>query len=300
MGGVRCIVMAYSSVRHRPSPSGLRGTANDPRLAYTPGPINDRWAALAPHRDVPTLGADWRHGSRQENTDLRRELADVKSQATYDAHHSHQVEQVFKGHDQSHARVKQLEVENYKLRGMMGNGNRVPGLKDEISKLKAENEDLRRVGTAEIERLLKEIDRLNAEPKVTDQTGLGPEFAFGRKVYQCLIDSDKSKNEVHNGNPGVGYRFTPVFENKNPDGSGPVYPEIVIADNICQGPHAVFIRDESGRGWLPLAPPPNWKGKSVACFKLLGDVDDVDLSQYHLSAGENKLSDSLGGLQKQQ
>ena len=39
-------------------------------------------------------------------------------------------------------------------------------LKDEISKLKAENEDLRRVGTAEIERLLKEIDRLNAEPKV--------------------------------------------------------------------------------------------------------------------------------------
>ena len=63
-------------------------------------------------------------------------------------------------------------------------------------------------------------------------------FEFGERVYQCLI-----------GQPGVGYRYSPSFADKvletpqleadwmrqDLDGGGPVSPEVVIVDAICQG-----------------------------------------------------------------
>jgi len=87
-------------------------------------------------------------------------------------------------------------------------------------------------------------------------------FEFGERVYQCLI-----------GQPGVGYRYSPSFADKDLDGGGPVSPEVVIVDAICQGNSAVFVRSTSGRGWLPLTDPSG----NVKCFAHLGKAEDVDL-----------------------
>jgi len=88
-------------------------------------------------------------------------------------------------------------------------------------------------------------------------------FEFGERVYQCLI-----------GQPGVGYRYSPSFADKDLDGGGPVSPEVVIVDAICQGNSAVFVRSTSGRGWLPLTDPSG----NVKCFAHLGKAEDVDLA----------------------
>merc|ERR1719473_1281992 len=85
-----------------------------------------------------------------------------------------------------------------------------PSLLAEIEVLKKAQADL----TAERDALKRELASL---PK--DDLGLGPEFEFGRRIYQCEI-----------GGPGVGYRNTPSFSDKNKDGSGPVQPQVVIAD----------------------------------------------------------------------
>merc|ERR1711865_322741 len=231
--------------------------------------------------DAPQVGPDWRNCSRQENVDLRHELAEIKRQAAYDAHHTHQEKGL--SHDAAMARIKQLEVENHKLRGMMGNGDRVPALNDEIARLKAENEELRRVGTEEIERLLCELNQHNQNK---DANGLGPEFDFGRRVFQCEISSS-----THGGTAGVAYRRTPVYSDKNDDGKGPEAPECIIADAICQGPQGIFVRCTSGRGWLPLNPPGFRKHleKETVCFKMLGKVEDVHLEGLLMSGGKNKL-----------
>eukprot|EP00658_Telonema_sp_P-2_P006714 TRINITY_DN12536_c0_g1_i2.p1 TRINITY_DN12536_c0_g1~~TRINITY_DN12536_c0_g1_i2.p1 ORF type:complete len:252 (-),score=52.44 TRINITY_DN12536_c0_g1_i2:389-1144(-) len=104
---------------------------------------------------------------------------------------------------------------------------------------------------------------------------LGPECEFGRRVFQCLID-----------NKGVGYRFSPNFSDKNPDGCGPITPQVIVADKMAHGPHAIFVRCVSGRGWLPLT---NQSGQT-RCFEHLGREEDVNLSHYELSQGRNKLN----------
>merc|ERR1711998_238994 len=142
----------------------------------------------------------------------------------------------------------------------------------EINALSDENSQLQR-----------EIDELKAKLaglKVTkDDYGLGSEFEFGHRIYQCEI-----------AQPGVGYRFTPSFADKNPDGTGPESPECVFADRICQGPAAVFVRTTDGHGWVPLNDP---TGKRV-CFKHLGRAKDIDVKAQGLkmAEGENKLSPS--------
>ena len=102
------------------------------------------------------------------------------------------------------------------------------------------------------------------------------EFAFTERYYQCIVDP-----------PGVGYRFTPDFEDKNRDGRGPVAPEVVVATEICQGPDGIFIKCKSGYGWLPLQ-----SRQGQECFKHLGCVSDVDLGALGLqmAAHEDKVS----------
>merc|ERR1712086_935421 len=98
---------------------------------------------------------------------------------------------------------------------------------------------------------------------------------YGFQVYQCQI-----------GSPGVGYRHTPSFADKVPDGTGPQSPDCIIATAMEQGPQAVFVRCSSGRGWLPLTNP----SASRICFKHLGEESEIDFEKrdLHLADGSVK------------
>jgi hypothetical protein len=99
-------------------------------------------------------------------------------------------------------------------------------------------------------------------------------FKFGKRVFQCMIP-----------HPGVGYRNTPSFPDKVPDGTGPEAPQCIVADAMVQGPKAVFVRCVTGRGWLPLTDP----NGSRICFKHLGETDDVDLSKHGLELADGSV-----------
>eukprot|EP00656_Telonema_subtile_P004269 TRINITY_DN11936_c0_g2_i14.p1 TRINITY_DN11936_c0_g2~~TRINITY_DN11936_c0_g2_i14.p1 ORF type:complete len:356 (+),score=116.40 TRINITY_DN11936_c0_g2_i14:67-1134(+) len=122
-----------------------------------------------------------------------------------------------------------------------------------------------------------ENERLKARSKTAEGAELPEGFEFGERVYQCV-----------QAPPGVGYRFTPDFGDKNKDGSGPESPQVIVANAICQGPKAIFVHGTSGRGWLPITDPSG----SKILFKHLGRVEDVDLSQHELNDGERKLGQS--------
>eukprot|EP00656_Telonema_subtile_P026487 TRINITY_DN2845_c0_g2_i4.p1 TRINITY_DN2845_c0_g2~~TRINITY_DN2845_c0_g2_i4.p1 ORF type:complete len:148 (+),score=37.66 TRINITY_DN2845_c0_g2_i4:251-694(+) len=109
---------------------------------------------------------------------------------------------------------------------------------------------------------------------VAEGAELSSEFDFGERVYQCM--------QVP---PGVGYRFSPDFADKNKDGTGPQAPQCIIANAICQGPKAIFVHGTSGRGWLPITDPTGTK----VLFKHLGRVEDVDLSKHEMNKGKSKV-----------
>jgi hypothetical protein len=140
----------------------------------------------------------------------------------------------------------------------------------EIDQLEHENTKIQR----EIDQLKREIAGFK---QGQDDYGLDDSHLFGERMFKCEIDA-----------PGVGYRNTPSFADKNPDGTGPQAPEVIKADRICQGPAAVFVRCMSGKGWLPLSDP---TGKRV-CFTYIGKANEVDLKLKGLEMAkhEDKLS----------
>merc|ERR1711865_994379 len=125
-------------------------------------------------------------------------------------------------------------------------------IRKELEALKASNAQL----NTEIQALKRDKGSIVAK----SDNGLGVEFDFGRRYYQCKI-----------GAPGVGYRNTPSFKDKNADGTGPQAPQYIIADAVCQGPRAVFVRDSRNGLWVPLTDP---TGKTV-CFSHLGKEGQV-------------------------
>merc|ERR1711934_822984 len=141
-------------------------------------------------------------------------------------------------------------------------------LRNEIALLRQQNSGIQ----AEIDELKRK--KANHKFKEVDN-GLGPEFDFGRRVFECKIDP-----------PGVGYRNTPEFSNKNTDGTGPQAPDLVIADAICQGPRAIFIREAESKLWLPLTDP---KGERV-CFEHKGRDNEFQYDPARLTKRVNKLS----------
>merc|ERR1712224_498739 len=148
-----------------------------------------------------------------------------------------------------------------------------PALIASLSKLKAKKQ------TLELELEMLKADYANQRNKnISDYewNGLPAEFGFGKRYYQCMIPP-----------PGVGYRNTPSFADKNPNGTGPEGPQVIEADAIVQGPAACFVRCTSGRGWLPLTDPTGNK----QCFKHLGKTSDINLSAmgYKLNKGNDKL-----------
>jgi len=149
-------------------------------------------------------------------------------------------------------------------------------LRQELQELKAASVMLSKAEARE-QKLKAQIVALK---KSSSSDHIPKNFQFGERFYQCTIPDT-----------GVGYRFTPHFPDKNPDGCGPIYPEVIKAVAICQGPESVFVKCSSGEGWLPL-----FNG-GTQMFKHLGRVQDVDLKEEGLTmaVGSNKLSGPSAG-----
>jgi len=152
-------------------------------------------------------------------------------------------------------------------------------LQAQVNSLKAEVASLKQLSNKDSDRqvqvLQKEVELLRAGAlqgaSIAQMIGLGEEFEFERRVYQCEVAP-----------PGVGYRHTPRFNDKNKDGCGPQAPHCIVADAICQGPNAVFIRCTSGHGWLPLSDAKN----SRFCFKHVGKEDETNLETLGLELND--------------
>jgi hypothetical protein len=135
-----------------------------------------------------------------------------------------------------------------------------------------ENRDLN-AKLAALEAQLKEMEARNARNLDWEYNELPEEFGFEERYYQCTVP-----------HPGVGYRFTPKFADKNDDGCGPVAGEVIIATAIVQGPQEVFVKCKSGNGWLPLFSVSN----DVEVLKHLGKVSAVDLDKLGLKMAAHK------------
>lgn len=126
---------------------------------------------------------------------------------------------------------------------------------------------------ADLSRQILELERKLAREQAAaanhSNYGLGDEFAFGERYYECVTPS-----------PGVGFRHSPSFKDKNLNGKGPEAPECICADRICQGPRALFIRSTDGQGWLPVN---DTQGKRV--FRHVGPTDEVNLEAMGLQMG---------------
>eukprot|EP00658_Telonema_sp_P-2_P024221 TRINITY_DN19727_c0_g2_i2.p1 TRINITY_DN19727_c0_g2~~TRINITY_DN19727_c0_g2_i2.p1 ORF type:complete len:659 (+),score=291.54 TRINITY_DN19727_c0_g2_i2:130-2106(+) len=149
---------------------------------------------------------------------------------------------------------------------------------DDNKRLKKDNKKLKK----ETEEQDDEIQRLKqnsgGNSSASADSGLDAKFDFGDRIYKCLIKS-----------PGVGYRNSPDFKDKDKDGTGPVLGQHIAADAICQGPAAIFIRDSRNRKWLPLSNP---KGDTL-CFKHVGREDQIEpdkLAKIEYNKGKDKVS----------
>jgi len=136
-------------------------------------------------------------------------------------------------------------------------------LRDHLAQLKAEQVHLTRVRDGHLihAREVNQVKKQEIRPvqPSAEALGLEPNFEFSQRVYQCEIEGN-----------GVAYRHTPDFADKNHNGAGPKAPQVIVVNDICQGPHSVFVKCASGLGWLPLAAP---NGKRM--FKHLGTVEEV-------------------------
>jgi len=173
----------------------------------------------------------------------------------------------------SDAQLDEAQQENASLHIQLANANKTAsndrGHLPLIAQLKTEIESNLDV----IVGLQDQINKQQAQLDMQDN-GLTEDFDFGRRVYQCTVP-----------NPGVGYRHTPQFADKNKDGTGPQDPQVVIADRMCQGPSAVFIRCTSGKGWLPISNP---DGKQQI-LKHIGKESEINLDEFQSADGSSKI-----------
>jgi hypothetical protein len=141
-----------------------------------------------------------------------------------------------------------------------------PKLVKKAAECRQENNDLQSELAALKKKLAKLNEEKNTKQKDWEFNQLSEEFAFGERYYQCLAP-----------HPGVGYRNTPVFPDKNDGGDGPVEGEVIKATAIVQGPQGIFLRCSSGHGWLPLTNP---EKKDARLFGHLGRKDKFNLKDH--------------------
>jgi len=216
--------------------------------------------------------------------DLQKQVASLQAQADSDALNRLQNEEIIA--------ARQGEIVELKARFAAGGSNEAL-----IAKQQEELADLRvrlaaagsgplvaqlrtevEAGLDMIARQQDELNSLNARMS-TKNNGLNSDFDFGRRVYQCAVPA-----------PGVGYRHTPQFADKNKDGCGPQYPQVLIADDICQGPSAVFVKCSSGNGWIPLSNP---DGKQQI-LRHIGKESELNMADYQIADGKSKIVRNKG------
>jgi len=139
----------------------------------------------------------------------------------------------------------------------------------EASALEEENFSL----TRQVAALQYELDQMSSTG-TQDQPDAFSEF--GDRVFQCVV-----------GAPGVGYRLSPDFGHKAPIPHGVRSPQVLVADAICQGPKAAFIRCSTGRGWLPLTD----ESGQTTLFKHVGHLKEIDINDFELVSGARKFVD---------
>jgi len=111
------------------------------------------------------------------------------------------------------------------------------------------------------------------------------------QVFVCIV-----------GHPGVGYRFTPSFadKDKNKDNRGPrctledgtPIQRCAIGTEFVKSKEGVtFLKCSTGRGWLPLHTP----NGTQDCFKHLGAEGEVDTSNMRF---KRTLEESAAGGEK--
>jgi len=149
--------------------------------------------------------------------------------------------------------------------------------------------------------------------RVATATANATEFdpnLFGLRIYKCLAGksaktdftadaSSPDKDDKNTGTKGVGYRNSPTWKDKDEGGHGPIHPQCILADRMCQGKDCVYIRDAVHKKWLPMSTKvhknhvanPNG-GKPI--FKLLGFYSgpnkiDVDAMGLLFNDGTDKL-----------
>lgn len=243
--------------------------------------LKDELATLRRRADAANSSDSMVDKLREENLRLLDELASLKQKSQEEEITSLKRQVEAEDLVRAQARlISELEAELAKLKMQWPAAPEVDiellkrelvEARDSLDKLRAELAQAHirfERDAAEIARLKARIAELEKQPKAAPSRG--------RQVYQCIVKP-----------PGVGFRNSPRFDDKNPDGRGPEAPQIVIADGIEQGPSGVFVKCSTGRGWLPLASPDG----SVKCFTHLGLTSDVDLSKYQLNDGSDKLDD---------
>jgi len=198
---------------------------------------------------------------KSQSSDLRAQLATAKAQLG-----AAQLDMVA-----ADAQLNDAQDEIVRLQTQLANANKpsANGHGPLIKQMKQEIE----LGLDQLASLQSENSKLQAQLASQDN-GLSEDFDFGRRVYQCVVP-----------NPGVGYRHTPQFADKNKDGTGPQDPQVIIADRICQGPSAVFIRCTSGNGWLPISTP---DGKQQI-LKHVGKESAINMDDFQKTDGKSKL-----------
>jgi len=201
--------------------------------------------------------------------DLERAKAAADTQAKADANTDEKA--------RLQQQITTLEADNMALKSAAGGASDASAaentrLKQQVASLEADVHRLENTAPSPGDHMQLDLKQLGLKPEV---------FKFGRRIYQCNIPA-----------PGVGYRNTPEFPDKNPNATGPQHPQVIVADAIVQGPKAAFIRCCSGKGWLPLTDP---NGTRI-CFQHVDEESKVDTSKFEVADGKDKVEGSPGNV----
>ena len=144
--------------------------------------------------------------------------------------------------------------------------------------LESELTELNITQSTNITSVSRQRESRTRQAAVPEETQYAPSSSRAEEqVYQCLVPA-----------PGVGYRCSPNFADKNASALGPVASAVVIAASIVQGPEALFLQCSSGCGWLPyMFSDPS--GRQVL-FKHLGKRSEVNMRRYQLCAPSSQVS----------
>jgi len=197
----------------------------------------------------------------------------------YMSHHPEHPEMLFMGDPEDNGVGTMTLDQQLKLNQFESNARTLPDPKivKKAGECRDENERLK----AELQALkdqMAEMEARNARKLLDwEYNGLPAEFGFGERYYQCVAPHSA----------GVGYRFSPDFNDKDEEHcNGPEPNEVIKATAIVQGPNAIFLKCHNTKRWLPMTNSNEQQtkdgkdGKFVPLFANLGRKDEFKLSDH--------------------